>query len=113
MQFSGVVQKGMGTGEVFGFPTANIPLTEESVSGVYAASVMVDGKKYAAAVYADQQRGLLESHLLDFSGDLYGKEILVTLGQKVREDDVFISEQELRDQIAKDVAAIRALAHTI
>lgn len=106
--FRGVVGKGKGIGTVFGFPTANIPLSDDGVSGVYAGTVMVAGKEYRAAIYADQRRKLLESHLLDFSGDLYGKEITVVLGEKVREDKEFENEEMLRAQIVEDVARVRS-----
>lgn len=112
MEFHGIVGKGKGIGTAFGFPTANIPL-EDDISGVYAAVVSVEGNEYPAAAYADRKRNLLESHLLDFSGDLYGKEITVTLGAKVREDKEFANEKELREQIETDVATIRALSRTI
>ncbi len=107
MEFHGTVGKGRGLGTIYGFPTANIPLDDESVFGVYAAKVTVDGAVHKAAVYADQGRKLLEAHLLDFDEDLYGKEIVVVLGKQIREDDVFVSEDELRKQIAADVAAVR------
>jgi riboflavin kinase/FMN adenylyltransferase len=113
MEFSGIVQKGFGTGAAFGFPTANIPLTDTTVSGIYAATVVLDGKEYRAATYADQKRGLLESHLLDFSGDLYGKELSVTLHEKVREDKVFDTVEALVAQIAADVAKVRQSRGTI
>jgi riboflavin kinase/FMN adenylyltransferase len=113
MIFHGTVSKGKGTGAVFGFPTANIPLADPSVSGVYAAIVTVSRTDYSAAVYADQKRKLLEAHLLDFSGDLYDKEITVVLGQKIREDQDFSDVETLRKQIETDVATIRALPRTI
>jgi len=109
MKFTGTVQKGKGEGKTIGFPTANIQLTDKEVSGIYAGLARVGGKEYVAAVYADQARGLLEAHLLDFDGDLYGKEITVILGEKIREDKVFATIEELVVQIAKDVEATRAL----
>jgi FAD synthase len=51
--------------------------------------------------------------VLDFSGNLYGKDISVELGQKIRDDREFADENELRDQIAADVLAIRAHNRTI
>ncbi len=113
MEFSGIVQKGRGEGAVFGFPTANIPLAGVDISGVYAGVATLDGKKYQAAIYVDQRRQLLEAHLFDYSDDAYGKEMHVTLGVHIREDEIFATEKEIIEQIAKDVATIRALKPTI
>jgi riboflavin kinase/FMN adenylyltransferase len=49
----------------------------------------------------------IEPHLLDFEGDLYGKRVVVELWQRLRDEQVFESEQELIDQIARDVQATR------
>ena len=105
--YLGVAQRGEGKAGELGFPTANITLADESLSGIYAAIVEVGGKKYYAAVYANQSRKLLEAHLLDFSGELYGHNITIELRKKIREDARFESEQVLRDAIAKDVSDVR------
>jgi riboflavin kinase / FMN adenylyltransferase len=111
-KFTGIVEKGKGEGKTIGFPTANIELTDKTVSGIYAAKAKIGGKEYVAAVYADQARGLLEAYLLDFEGDLYGKEIEVELFDKIREAAAFEGVEALKEQIAKDVETIRALMHT-
>lgn len=108
MIFSGIVQKSSGEGARIGFPTANIPLTDESLSGIYAAEVIVEGAVRHAAVYADQRRGLLEAHILDFVGELYGHTIEMRLHKKIREDDAFEDEETLKQAIAQDVTATRA-----
>lgn len=108
MHYFGIVQKSSGDGARIGFPTANIPLTDTALSGIFAGEVVMEGNTYPAAVYADQRRGLLEAHLLDFAGDLYGSEIEVRLLKKIREDAAFESEDMLRRTIAEDVAAVRA-----
>ncbi len=91
-----------------GFPTANIPLSGTSLSGIFAGEVVVAGKVLPAAIYADVRRGLLEAHILDFDGDLYGQDIEIRLQKKLRDDRVFESEAELTRAIAGDVAASRA-----
>lgn len=106
--FKGVVQSGGKRAAKFGFPTANIPLTDTSLSGIYAARVHLPNSEYDAVIYANQARKLLEAHLLDFSGDLYGKTIEVALLEKIREDAVFADEDAARAAITKDVAAVRA-----
>lgn len=76
-------------------------------SGIFAAKVFVDGKEYSAAAYADPSRKILEAHLLDFSGDLYGKEIEIELFEKIRDAEPFSDETSLQAAIAADVAKIR------
>jgi riboflavin kinase/FMN adenylyltransferase len=103
VKYSGVVQKGSGSGKRLGFPTANIPLSDPSISGIYAALVRVRGHEYGAAVYADTKRKLLEAHVLDFHANFYGETIEIELLKKLREDKVFANEEEAKLAIAKDV----------
>jgi riboflavin kinase/FMN adenylyltransferase len=107
MKYTGIVQKYSQRGRSLGYPTVNIRLVDPEPSGSYVATVTSEGKRYAAAAYADQERGLLEAHLLDFAGDLYGKEISMELLQKIREPEVFSHDDELKRAIAADVAKVR------
>ena len=107
MTYSGIVQEGEKRGRALGYPTANIPLEANSVSGVYAATVTFRGKEYPSAVFADQKRKILEAHLLDFSDDMYGEVISVELGEKIRENRSFKDDMALREAIARDIQAIR------
>jgi riboflavin kinase / FMN adenylyltransferase len=50
----------------------------------------------------------IEPHLLDFEGDLYGRRLVVELWVRLREEAVFDSEQDLIEQIGRDVDATRA-----
>lgn len=108
MHYTGIVQQGARRGAELGYPTANIPLTEESVSGVYVAHVLVGDQDYQAAAFADPARGILEAHLLDFSGDLYGRHIVVELCEKLRDGTAFADDETLRRAIADDIVAARA-----
>ncbi|PIR82777.1 FMN adenylyltransferase [Candidatus Kaiserbacteria bacterium CG10_big_fil_rev_8_21_14_0_10_59_10] len=108
--FSGVAQRGEGRAGSLGFPTANIPLGESVLSGVYAGRVEVKGKRYDAAIFADQNRGILEAYLLDFWGELYGQEMTIELGEKLRDAKSFANDDELRAAITADVERVRALA---
>ncbi len=90
-----------------GFPTVNIPLTDSSVSGIYAALVRAGVEELRAAVYADQRRKILEAHILDSTVDLYGKAIEIELIDKIREDIPFATEEELKRAIADDVAKVQ------
>ena len=105
--FTGIVGKGQGRAAALGFPTANIPLSDASVSGIYAARVRVQHSEYAAAVFADQRRNVLEAHLLDFTGELSGKSITIELRGKIREHGEFSGDDALRAAIAADVARVR------
>ncbi len=107
MRYRGIVQKGRTYGQALGFPTVNISMSGEPVSGIYASRVRVDEAEYPAAAYADSPRNVLEAHLLDFSGDLYGKEIEIELLKKIRDDEQFPDEASLKAAIAADVAKVR------
>lgn len=107
MRYRGVVQKGEERGKKLGFPTINIPLGGEKPSGIFAASVFVDGKEHPAAAYVNSSRDILEAYLLDFSGNLYGKEVEIELLEKIRDDEKFSDESALKAAIARDIAKVR------
>ena len=109
--FSGVVQKGTRRAAELGFPTVNIPLENAGVSGVYASRVKVGVQEYGAAAFADPERKVLEAYLLDFAGDLYGKEITIELHDKIRDSQQFSDDSMLRSAIANDVAKVREHFH--
>lgn len=104
--FTGVVERGTARAEQLGYPTINIPLTD-GTSGVYAARVFVDTDVYRAAAFADPKRKILEGHLVDFEGDLYGKEVTIELVRKMRDTRAFEDDDELREAIASDVKGVR------
>jgi riboflavin kinase/FMN adenylyltransferase len=107
-KISGVVIKGKQKGRQIGFPTANISLTEcKFESGVYVGKTVLDGKEYTAAIFVPDSGDLLEAHILDFEGDLYGEEMEIEIGQKIREVVRFESEKDLISQILKDLFQIR------
>jgi riboflavin kinase/FMN adenylyltransferase len=114
----GKIIEGDKIGRQFGFPTANLDATNLILppNGVYAASVKLKGQFYRVAlnigtrptVATAQPQLRVEAHLLDFSGDLYGAELELELGVKLRDERKFSSPAELREQIGRDVAAVRA-----
>lgn len=104
----GIVERGERRGAALGFPTANIAFFDEAISGVYAARASVDGKEYVAAVFVDPARRVLEAHLLDFAGDLYGIELQVALLGKIRDGVHFEDDVTLKEAIARDIEAVRA-----
>lgn len=110
------VKKGDGLGRVLGFPTINQYFPEDHVVpkyGVYASRVMVDKKLYPAVtnvgvrptVSAKSLRS--ETCILDFSGDLYGKNVEVFLVDYLRQEIKFDSLEELSRQIEKDIKKAR------
>jgi riboflavin kinase/FMN adenylyltransferase len=115
---SGEVVSGRKIGRTIGVPTANVLIPEGVVLpkwGVYACLCRVDGETYMAVtnigsrptVEGHQVRA--ESWILDFEGDLYGKEITLEFRNFLRPEQKFVSLEELRAQIQKDAAQTRIL----
>jgi riboflavin kinase/FMN adenylyltransferase len=114
----GSVLAGDKIGHQLGFPTANLDAAKLILppNGVYAGCTRLDGKFFRVAlniglrptVAAGKPELRVEAHLLDFSGDLYGGELEVEIGAKLRDEKKFSSAGELKAQIARDVAAVRA-----
>ena len=114
----GRIIEGDRLGRQFGFPTANLDATNLILppNGVYAASTKLKEQFYRVAlniglrptVAAAQPQLRVEAHLLDFSGNLYGAELELELDGKLRDEQKFSSPTELREQIARDVAAVRS-----
>lgn len=117
-RLSGQVVDGAHRGRTLGFPTANLAQVETVIPGhgVYAGRVDIDGQRYAAAINIgpnptfEDGPAKIEIHLLDFSGDLYGRTIAVDLTQRVRAVRKFASVEELLTQIRQDVELVRKLA---
>ena len=112
----GRVVPGRKLGRELGFPTANLETDGFQLppDGVYAVLVRIGEKTFAGVanlgVRPTVSRGdkrMLEVHLLAFEGDLYGLEIEVEFLRFVREEKKFGSMEELREQIGRDVAAVR------
>ena len=115
---SGVVTEGKQLGRTIGFPTANLPLPDGVLIpkfGVYATKVTVDGKTYPAVTNigtrptVNGQGVNAECHLLDFAGDLYGKEITVAFYAFIRPEQKFDSLEELKNQIAADAEKVKTI----
>lgn len=113
---TGEVVKGKQLGRQLGFPTANLLLPSGVLVprfGVYATKVAVDGNAYPAVTNigtrptVNGQNVNVECHLLDFAGDLYGKEITVAFYDFLRPEQKFDSLEALKAQIAEDTAQVR------
>jgi riboflavin kinase/FMN adenylyltransferase len=100
----GKVLEGQRKAEGIGFPTANILNTENVSSGIYAGRVNLEGEKFNAVIYIGEKRkDILEAHLFDFDGDLYGKEIEIEVIHKLRDDGEINDFEILKKTIKKDV----------
>lgn len=114
---SGEVVGGDRRGRELGFPTANVwmPADDGVEDGVWAARVTLDGVPRLAAAslghrptfYDDSSARLLEVHILDFQGDLYGRRIVVGLHRHLRPQRRFRSMVALIRQMKKDVEEVR------
>lgn len=112
---AGVVVEGRKLGRQLGFPTANLTVSDEQLppEGVWVVEVGTGGGERWRGVanlgrrptVDDGGPRTLEVHLLDFSGELYGKWIEVEFTRFLRAERKFGSLEELRDQIGRDVAA--------
>lgn len=108
----GTVQHGMGIGRKIGFPTANIePMPGKMLpEGIYAALTEIDGKDYPSAASYGRRPTLntlggkliLETHILNFNGNLYGKRITVKFCHKLRNEMKFSSQDALIKSIETD-----------
>lgn len=113
----GEVIHGNHLGNTIEFPTINQRISENKLVpayGVYASQVLIDGKPYKGisnlgvkpTVGMGEQLGL-ETHILDFSGDLYGKKLKTQLLFFIREEQKFDGLESLKTQIQKDIIASR------
>jgi riboflavin kinase/FMN adenylyltransferase len=112
-EVEGTVVAGDARGGTLGFPTANLrldPALLVPAYGIYAGEA--DGHRAAISIGTNPHYGgaerRVEAHLLDFSGDLYGRRLVVQLWRRLRDEQAFSSEEELVAQIARDVADTRA-----
>ncbi|GGF80562.1 riboflavin biosynthesis protein RibF [Azorhizobium oxalatiphilum] len=114
---SATVIHGDKRGRDLGYPTANLALAPEIklAFGIYAVKLTVDGVTHdAVASYGrrptfDNGRALLEVHVFDFSGDLYGKEVEVSFHGYLRPELKFDGIEDLIRQMDADSRAARAI----
>ncbi len=114
---AGRVMHGNKIGRTLGFPTANISLRRKKLpfTGVFAVTVSGIGDQLvtgAASIgvrptIADGLKPVLEVHLLDFAGEIYGAHISVNFLHKLRDEAKYDTLEALTAQIARDVAEVR------
>lgn len=115
----GTVVRGEQLGRKLGAPTANIMLGDEQLppDGVYVVTATIgEGKETHRGVAnlgmrptVNGERRLLEVHLLDFEGDLYEAGVEVYFGLRLRSEKKFKDQEELREQIRRDLKEAREL----
>lgn len=116
--FEGLVEKGDARGRELGYPTANMVLADYQRPryGIYAVRVTLDdGSEHAGVANLgirptfDPPKELLETHLFNFAGDLYGRVIEVSLHAFIREERKFETIDELVAEMQNDEAEARRL----
>ena len=110
---------GQGKGAEMGFATANQQISQLGKLpeiGVYASKVKIDDKQYIGITNVgtrptvdDAAKITIETHVLDYSGDLYGKIIEVDLVYRIRDIKKFANTQQLLKQINDDKETAREL----
>jgi riboflavin kinase/FMN adenylyltransferase len=117
-ELDGTVVSGDQRGGTLGYPTANIAMDAQLVCpryGIYAGEAR--GHRAAISIGTNPHYGgterRIEPFLLDFEGDLYGQRLVVELWERLRDEAVFDSEEELIAQIAADVEATRAATRPV
>ena len=113
----GRVEAGAGRGKGLGFPTLNLKLAPGQAvrHGIYAMRIDVDGHSHPAAGYVGSRPTfgegdpLLEAYLLDFAGDLYGKEVDAEFVAFLRPDQTFATPEALSTQMREDCDKARAV----
>lgn len=114
----GIVVKGDQRGRTIGFPTANLDVWDEQIlpaNGVYATYAWLGGQRHQAATNVGVRPTInggnvtVEAHLLDFTDDIYGREIKLEFINHVRPEMKFASLDALTAQIRADVQTVRQL----
>jgi len=114
----GKVVTGAGRGTGLGFPTANVAISSEHAlppDGVYASRVHIDGEAYQSMAnigkcptFGGCER-TVEAYIVDYRGDLYGRELKIDIIARLRDEKKFDTVDELKEQVAEDVRQGRAI----
>jgi riboflavin kinase/FMN adenylyltransferase len=114
----GHVVHGAALGRKLGFPTANIepdePMQLLPLNGVYEVTATLEGKQYKGVLnvgtkptVTGEGHRTVELYIIDFEDNIYGCNIEVSFVRRLREERRFASLDELKAQIAKDVASVK------
>jgi riboflavin kinase/FMN adenylyltransferase len=114
----GCVTSGDGRGSSLGFPTANleiVPARALPADGVYATWAYIDGKTYPAMTNIGRRptfggrQHTVEVYVLDYHGDLYGRELKIDIIERLRGERQFATAAELKEQIGGDIKQGRVI----
>lgn len=112
----GKVIRGLRNGTKMGIPTANVAYDKNMalpMAGVYAGITYVDGRRLKSVINVGKnptfgaEELTIESHILDFNEDIYGKYIRVSFAKRMRPDIKFDSVEKLIGQIKSDIERVR------
>ncbi len=104
----GTVRRGKARGKKLGFPTANIALDSIHPEGIYLSITHFDNKKFPSLTFIGSAKTFheteyqAETYILDFELDLYDQELTIVVLEKIRDNQKFVSEQVLIEQMEKD-----------
>jgi riboflavin kinase/FMN adenylyltransferase len=107
-----------GEGAALGAPTANVrvgPYAALPGDGVYAGRAIVNGVTYAAGISAGapptfpEAGATLEAHLVGFTGDIYGSDVVLEFVSRLRDLERFGSQSELAEAIRADLDRVRGI----
>lgn len=117
MVIHGIVEHGKGLGHRLGFPTANIRSDGEvsAPNGVWAALIQIEGEKAPRPCMVNQGthptapegKPSIEAHLLDYTGDLYGRRVVLHYRHFLRPECKFPSLDDLTEQLRRDLQNTR------
>lgn len=114
---SGEVVRGKEIGRTIDFPTVNVAVDAQKLlckNGVYATKTLVDGRLYNSMTNigfnptVSGNELTVETHIFNFSSDLYGKKVKIYFYSFIREDKKFESVEELKKQLREDALLINA-----
>lgn len=115
--FSGTVVKGMQLGRTLGYPTANLELNEPfkliPAIGVYAVKCQVDGRTYGGMMNIGNNPTVpgktfsIEAHIFDFSADIYGQLVEISMIARLRDEKKFENIEELSLNLRLDEKSAR------
>lgn len=117
----GKVVHGDGRGKGIGFPTINLKTDYELIpkDGVYISEVEINGKMFPSVTNIgynptfDVKKLSVETHILDYSGDLYGADLTLYFHERIRGEIKFDGADALMSQIAMDIKIAKEYFHKI